>query len=159
MILKRFFYFIFFVLIFYQCIKKVGSDPEQKFSDKALFDSAKSINSKYYKNKDTLYSGAHGPHGTFKLRFNSAAYKMLTDSGRIPKTSVFPEGAMVVKDVYKNGTLDLYAYMYKHNGLWLWGEAQSTGKFLFTVKDGPGSCLGCHSQSGNRDFVVAFNFY
>lgn len=152
--------FIFITLFFYACTKKVGTDPEVAYSDRALFDSATSTNYYYFKNNSSnLLSGVHGPHGNFKLRFNSIAYKMLTDSNRIPKGVKFPNGSFIVKDVYKNGAVNIYAYMYKHNGNWLWGEAESNGKFLFTAKDGAKSCVGCHSQTGNRDQVVAFHFY
>jgi len=141
------------------CTKKVGTNPDIAFSDKALLDSTKNSNYKYYKNKDSILAGTHGPHGPFKLRFNSIAYKVLTDNGKLPVNGKFPEGSFIVKDVIKNGSISIYAYMFKHNGGWLWGEAEANGKFLFTAKDGATSCLGCHSQGGNRDNVVAFNFY
>lgn len=152
--------FIIFSIFLFSCTKKVGNNPEVAYSDRALFDSAQSENYKYYKNDPViLLSGAHGPHGTFKLRFNSIAYAALTDNGKLPVNTKFPEGSFLVKDIYKNGAVDIYAYMYKRNGSWLWGEAHANGKFLYTAKDGPTSCVGCHSQSGNRDQVVAFNFY
>ncbi len=141
------------------CTKKVGNDPQLGYRDKALFDSTQNLTYKFYKNKDTLLSGAHGPHGTFKLRFNSIAYNVLTDNGKLPVNGVFPEGSFVVKDIYKNGSIDIYAYMYKHNGSWLWGEAHADGKFAVTAKYGATSCVPCHSQAGNRNLVVAFNFY
>lgn len=100
-----------------------------------------------------------GPHGIFKLRFNSIAYAMLTDSGRLPKGKKFPEGSFIVKDVYKNGGLYLYAYMYKHSGKWLWGEVEPSGNFLYKKADGEKVCLGCHSQSAHRDNAVVFKFY
>lgn len=151
---------IVFIFLFFSCTKKVGTNPELAYSDLALFDSTQNQNYKYYKNDpNTLLSGVHGPHGTFKLRFNSVAYSALTDNGKLPVNTKFPEGSFLVKDIYKNGVVDIYAYMYKRNGSWLWGEAHSNGKFLFTAKDGPASCVGCHSQSGNRDLAVAFNFY
>lgn len=142
------------------CTKKVGKNPLLAYTDLALFDSASHQNYKYYKNKpDTLLSGIHGPHGTFKLRFNSIAYTVLTDGGKLPVGSTFPEGSFIVKDVYKNNQIDIYAYMYKHNNTWLWGEVKSNGTFISKIKDGQNVCLGCHSQMGNRDLVVAFNFY
>lgn len=149
----------FFLVISISCTKKVGTNPELAYSDLALLDSTKNQNYKYYKNKDSLLSGTHGPHGPFKLRFNSIAFKALTDNGKLPAAAKFPEGSFIVKDIYKNGSIDIYAYMYKRNGNWLWGEAHSNGKFVATIVDGPSVCQGCHSQTGHRDNVVAFNFY
>jgi hypothetical protein len=143
------------------CSKKVGTNPELAYSDLALFDSTQNSNYYYYKNNSAnlLGGGSNGPHGAFKLRFNSVAHIALTDSGKLPLNKKFPEGSFIVKDVYKNGTIDNYAYMYKHNGSWLWGEVSAAGKFFYTAKDGPTVCAGCHSQSGNRDMAVSFKFY
>lgn len=147
-------------LIFTFCTKKIGTNPALAYSDGALLDSATNTIHKYYKNDPiTLLSGSNGPHGNFKLRFNNIAFSKLTDNGKLPKLAIFPEGSLIVKDIYKNGNLALYAYMYKHNNSWIWGEAESNGKFLFTAKDGQTSCVGCHNQTGNRDQVVTFNFH
>ena len=110
-------------ILFLSCTKDKGVNPELAYGDRALFDSTKNTNYTFYKNKDTLWAGNHGPHGPFKLRFNSIAYKLLTDSGRIPKNKKFIDGSFVVKDIYSNGSITLHAYMYKRNGVWLWGEA------------------------------------
>ena len=147
------------VLLIHSCAKDVGRNPELPYDDLSLLDSAKSTNYYYYKGKDTLYSGKHGPHGTFKIRFNATAFVALTDSGRLPKNKKFAEGSFLVKDVYKDGNLYLYAYMYKRNGKWLWGEVEPSGKFHFKISDGASVCLGCHSQNGHRDNAVLFNFY
>jgi hypothetical protein len=144
----------------FSCTKDKGTNPELPFDDQSLLDSAKNSNYYYYKSKkDTIYSGSHGSHGTFKLRFNSKAFVALTDSGRLPKGKKFAEGSFIVKDVYKNGNLYLYAYMFKRNGKWLWGEVEPSGNFHFKIKDGEKTCLGCHSQTGHRDNAVVFHFY
>ncbi|MBA3664329.1 MAG: hypothetical protein H0W61_08995 [Bacteroidetes bacterium] len=151
---------IFILLGVFSCSKKVGTNPDLAYSDNALFDSTHNSNYNYYQNNPgNLLSGTNGPHGTFKLRFNTIAYNALTSNGKLPLNSKFPEGSFLVKDVYKNGVLDIYAYMYKRNGDWLWGEVHSDGKFIAKIKDGPSVCAGCHSQSGNRDQVLTFNFY
>lgn len=148
------------ILLQFTCCTNKNLSPRLPYSDEALLDSASNTNYKYYKNKpDTLLSGIHGPHGTFKLRFNSIAYQALTDAGKLPVGSAFPEGSFIVKDVYKDNAISFYAYMYKHNSAWIWGEAFTDGKFIARAKDGQTSCVGCHSQTGNRNLVVAFNFY
>jgi hypothetical protein len=152
----------FFILAvaLYSCTKKVGTNPELAYSDGALLDSAIQGNYKYYKNDPaSLLSGSNGPHGTFKLRFNPIAYAALTSGGKLPVNGKFPEGSFVVKDVYKNGLIEVYAYMYKRDGNWLWGEAHADRKFIATARDGPSACVPCHSQTGNRDLVASFNFY
>lgn len=157
--LLRYFVLVYILLVV-SCSKKVGTNPELAYSDSALFDSTQNSNYQYYKNNPSLLlSGVHGPHGTFKLRFNSIAYKALTDSAKLPLNTKFPNGSFLVKDVYKNGAIDIYAYMYKRNGNWLWGEVQSNGKFLFKAVDGAKACVGCHSQTGHRDNTLVFKFY
>lgn len=143
------------------CTKKVAKNPELAYSDTALFDSTQNANYKYYQNdpNNLLPAAGNSPHGSFKLRFNSIAYAALTAGGKLPVGGTFPEGSFLVKDVYSGGSIGVYAYMYKHNGSWLWGEVKSSGDFLYYAKDGPSVCVGCHSQSGNRDMVTTFQFH
>ncbi len=142
------------------CTKKQGTNPSLAFNDASLLDSCKQSNYVYYKNDpSTLLSGAAGPHGTFKLRFNAIAYAALTENGKLPLGKKFPEGSLLVKDVYSGGVLDLYAFMYKKSGSWLWAEIKPSGQVLYSVTKNPGVCTGCHSQNGNRDLAVSFNFY
>lgn len=147
------------IVFFVACTNK-NLSPRLPYSDQSLLDSTSNTNYKYYNNKpDTFFSGIHGPHGTFKLRFNSIAYKVLTDNGKLPIGSKFPEGSFIVKDVYKNNAISFYAYMYKRNNKWIWGEAYKNGEFIAKASDGEKLCVGCHSQSGNRDLAVTFQFY
>lgn len=148
-------------LLFSFCTKKVAKNPELAYSDRALYDSALTTNYKYYQNDPSalLSAGGNSPHGSFRLRFNSIAYNALTSGGKLPVGGVFPEGSFIIKDVYSGGSINLYAYMYKHNGSWLWGEVESDGKFKYYAKDGPAVCVGCHSQTGNRDLVTTFYFH
>lgn len=152
--------FLVVSLVLIYCTKKQGTNPSLAFNDAALLDSCKQSNYRYYKNDSaTLLSGAAGPHGTFKLRFNAIASAALTDNGKLPLGKVFPEGSMLIKDVYSGGAVSLYAFMYKKAGSWLWAEVKPSGQVLYSVAKNPGVCTGCHSQSGNRDLAVSFNFY
>ncbi len=148
-------------LILFSCTKDKGRDPELAFSDKALLDSCKnSIAFKYYKDKpDSVYTGVHGPHGAFKLKFNKIAFAALTASGKLPLTAKFPNGAMVVKEVVSGGEISLFALMYKHNNSWLWAEIEPNSKVLYSVNKESSVCTSCHNQAGNRDLVTSFNFY
>lgn len=150
-----------FMCVLSSCTKEVAKNPELAFNDKALYDSCRyGIGFKYYKNKDTVYQvdpASNSPHGSFKLKFNAIGYAALMDSGRLPVGKRFPEGSMIVKEVQSNG---MYAFMYKHNNAWLWGEAYADGTTAFSVlKDAKTSCVNCHSQSGQRDLIRSFFYY
>lgn len=153
--------FIFTLIstIFYSCTKDIGINPLLAYSNKALLDSAKNESAfVYYKNlPSTVYSGSFGAHGPFKLKFNKIANAALTDNGKLPVGQQFPNGSFIVKEIQLN---DIYAVIYKKDGSWLWAEFKSDGSIIHSVnKDATTTCVNCHSQSGQRDFVMSFNFY
>lgn len=160
-ILKLFIFYLLVSVIFYSCRKDKGIDPDLAFKDFALFDSCvKTDGIKFYKNSpQTIYSGNNGPHGAFKLKFNSIANNALTDNGKLPVGGKFPENSMVIKEVIKDGSVSLYAIMYKRKGAWLWAEYGADSKVLFSVNNDPSVCINCHNQTGNRDLVTSFIFY
>lgn len=156
----RFFLAFLGLLVFLiSCTKEQGKNPALAYGDKALLDSCLKEHVYYKNDATTLLSGAHGPHGSFKLRFNSIANKALTDNGKLPIGSTFPEGSFIIKDIYSGANVNLYAFMYKYSGSWLWGEVYTNGDVLHSVNAKESVCTGCHSQSGNRDLAVSFNFY
>lgn len=158
--MKYIFLGLVFLITLLACTKKVATNPALAFSDKALLDSCRNKSHAYYKNDSaSLLSGSAGPHGTFKLRFNKIAQAALTDNGKLPINSKLPEGALVIKDVYNGNDLSYYALMYKKSGSWLWGEIKPGGEVLYSVNKNPSICIGCHSQPGQRDLVVSFNFH
>lgn len=149
---------ILFMLVY--CTKKQGKNPSLAYTDMALLDSCKKQNHTYYKNDPaTLLPGTSGPHGAFKLRFNAIAFKALTSNGKLPAGGSFPEGSLIIKDVYSGREVSLYAFMYKRSGSWLWAEIKPGGEVLYSVNKNPEGCTNCHSQAGNRDLVVSFNVY
>ncbi|MES2681753.1 MAG: hypothetical protein V4635_17795 [Bacteroidota bacterium] len=148
------------VILTLHCTKSVGKNPALAYTDAALLDSAKAGGQHYYKNDPMkLLSGANGPHGPFKLRFNAIAFKALQDSGSLPVKKLMPDGSLVVKDVYDNGQVSLYAIMYKLSGSWLWAEIKPSGEVHYSVNKDPGVCINCHSQAGNRDLLRTFSYY
>ena len=152
--------FVVLLIVLVCCTKKQGKNPALAYTDLPLLDSCSQSYHKYYKNDATsLLSGAHGPHGTFKLRFNAIAFKALTNNGKLPVGGSFPEGSLIIKDIYNGGNLSLYAFMYKKSGSWLWAEIKPNKEVLHSINDKETVCTGCHSQSGNRDLAVSFNFY
>jgi hypothetical protein len=153
------FLIVIIILIFFSCTKQVGINPELAYSDKALFDSAQNKSFYFYQNKDTLLNPkGNSPHGSFKLRFNSVAYSALTAGGKLPVSGKFPEGSFIVKDIFKSGELNLYAWMYKRKNGWLWGEADINGKILYSQAQ-PQVCISCHNQQGQRDQTLTFTFH
>jgi hypothetical protein len=143
------------------CTKDKGVNPELAYKDYSLLDSCKNTSAfVYYKNDPvTVYSGNTGAHGSFKLKFNKTAYAALTDNGKLPLNSKFPERSMVVKEVLSGNNINFYAFMYKYKGSWLWGEVKPNGDVLFSVEKSPSLCINCHQQTGNRDLVDVFIFY
>lgn len=142
------------------CTKKQGKNPSLAYTDNSLLDSCNAQNLYFYKDdSNSLLSGTAGPHGTFKLRFNAIAHRVLTENGKLPQGSSFPEGSLIVKDIYQGGSISLYALMYKRAGSWLWAEIEPGGSVHYSVNKNPSGCTGCHSQPGNRDLALSFYFY
>lgn len=144
-------------LLIHACTKDEGKNPLLAYSDSALLDSAKNETAfVYYKNDaSAVYPGNAGAHSPFKLKFNRVAASVLTDMGKIPVGQQFPNGSFIVKEMQSG----LNAFMYKKNGSWLWAEVYNNGDILHSVNKSSETCVGCHSQAGQRDFALTFNFY
>lgn len=107
---------------------------------------------------------AHGPW--FKLRFNSIAAAALTDNGKLPVGASFPEGSVVVKELYQaqTGGLIYLAVMQKmaaHANAregWLWAEFDDKGKAVQSIGNNGAACVSCHSNN-DRDKVRAFELF
>jgi hypothetical protein len=82
-----------------------------------------------YQNKDTIRaSGSASGHSPFfKVRMNDKARSVLGADGKLPVGALFPEGSLIVKDLYNSvaGDRQLVAIMRKEsanpssNGGWL----------------------------------------
>lgn len=153
------------VILLSQCKKEPTAD------DTELFNKGLSTNGyTYYKNNTGyLNSSAESGHKSspfFKVRFNDIAQAALNDSGRLPAGGSFPDGSVVVKELYnaQNGELSVLAVMEKSasnslagNG-WLWGEYYADGSLGFSVSKKGSSCTGCHSTN-DRDYIRLFEIY
>jgi hypothetical protein len=120
----------------------------------------------FYKNKDTLYPPkSDSPHGEFKLKFNSVAAASLDNTGKLPAGKEFEKGALIVKEVHKNGSVDLYAVMKKDPSSkfaankWVWAEFKKDGSTFHSVSKRGEGCTGCHSGSTNRDLTRSFDLH
>ena len=114
-----------------------------------------------------MYAPAAGsPHGNFRLKFNSIAAAVLTDSGRLPVGGEFPEGSLVVKEVMSGTSVALYAIMrkdtkskYRSSENWLWGEYLPGGDVIVSAGEKGTQCTSCHSSGTNRDLVRSFDLH
>ena len=132
-------------------------------TDEQLLEEAAQTNLSYYQNGNLLDAASGSPHGSFKLRFNATAKNVLEKDGELPAGKQFPEGSLIVKDIYKGGKLTLYAIMKKTlsddntgNG-WLWNEIEPNGTVVFSVGKRGNGCISCHSQIPNRDLIRVFD--
>ncbi len=137
-----------------------GMDP-----DKALFSELSSAGYTYYQGGALLNPTAPSPHGTFKLRFNSIASAALDGTGELPAGNVFPNGSIIVKEVYTGSTLSLYAITKKEpanpnaGSGWLWAELKPDGAAAYSVTLKGSGCVSCHSTLPNRDLAKTFDLH
>ncbi|MEY3237412.1 MAG: hypothetical protein RI883_1513 [Bacteroidota bacterium] len=157
---KQLFVLVTLTLTFASCQKNAPKLNEE------LYESSKATDLQFYKNKDTIYSGAgSSPHGSFKLKFNSIAVAALDAEGKLPTGASFPKDAVIVKEVYSGGELILYVVMKKDSKSkfqgedWVWGEYKTDGTTAYSVADKGASCISCHSTGTNRDFVKSFDLH
>ena len=167
---------LFFLCLLVACTKEKETitpvvTTETKTSDQLLFEKAKSVvDFKWFENADSLYKKSSGSgHGQafFKTRFNAIAATKLTSNGRIVPDANFPEGSLIVKELYKDAqTLDLYAILYKDSKNvyadakgWVWGYIRPDGNVAVSASKKGTSCISCHSQTGNIDYVLMNKFY
>lgn len=161
------FVLVFIVVVFFSaCVNHEYRDvTESVNTNESLFAELDAGSYQYYQNGATLSPASASPHGSFRLRFNHIALSSLDNSGEIPINSTFKEGSIIVKEVYQNNELSLYAVMKKApidpsaaNG-WLWAEYALDGTAVISINQKGTSCTNCHSETPNRDFVRTFDFH
>ena len=120
----------------------------------------------YLQNDSIRPSSPESPHSRFfRVRFNATAQAALTEAGRLPKGGVFPEGSLVVKELYDSATapLKLLAVMYKYPGSsnqaanWVWLESLANGGQYISTTEKGAQCVSCHSSG--RDYVRLFDLF
>lgn len=153
-------------LLLFISVAAVHSSCKKKKTNESLSDDARSPDLSLYKNKDTIYDPAGGsPHGRFKLKFNGTATSKFGGDGKMPANVAFDKGSTLVKEVYENGSIKLYAVMKKDPdskfsaGGWLWGEYGPDGKTIYSVAKKGEACLSCHQGGTNRDLARSFDLH
>jgi hypothetical protein len=162
--------FVFAIFIASQSCEYHDLDPPKGVlnsneTDTTLFIEMNEAGYKYYRSGAILNAASESPHGSFKLRFNNIAWSALDNSGKLPVGQTFPEGSIIVKEVYTNNKLFIYAVMKKEpsdpNAVlgWIWAEYRPDGSPAFSLSGKGVPCTGCHSESLNRDYVRVFDLH
>jgi hypothetical protein len=156
------------ILIFIFILSSCKHQPV-KTKEEIIFQSLMSSSDfSWYKSSDKLFrsapSSAH--NAWFRVRYNEIASTALSDSGRLPKTSVFPEGSIVVKELFdeENGAIKLIAVMEKNERSsnaaegWNWLEYYPDGTVFYGLKNKGEGCVSCHADQ-SRDFNRVFDLH
>ena len=156
-----------FIILWFFVACSTKKDEGLIISDGTLFNIAVNNTSfTYYKNRtDTLLSDPSSPHGGYmRVRFNQKAMTVMNDSvSRLTSTS-FPEGSMVVKEIYDHpgGPLLELDIIYKaadasnSSGGWVWNEMHPDGSIEYSASNKGNECTSCHHNSDNLDYVRVF---
>jgi len=140
-------------------------------TDKELYDmSIETTGFTWFQNSSNLLeksSGSGHPQPYLKTRYNEIAASQLDSSGRILSDANFPDGSLIVKELYDN-TSDIgrYAILYKKadhedadaNG-WVWGYVDNDENIAAPASTKGASCISCHSQSESIDYMLMNKFY
>lgn len=154
---------LFSVILIFQSCKK--DDITNVDEDQVFFEEYQKATLTAFRDSGLLSGVSPSPHGSFKLYFNGTAQAALGTDGNLPMGETFPEGSMIVKEIYSNGSPSLIALMKKEAGNaqvasgWVWGEYGPSGNTVYSAgKKGIG-CTGCHGGGTNRDLVRTFDLH
>ena len=162
-------YLILAVLTFLPLIScvyhELDAPSSSLITNASIFEEINEAGFEYYQGGTILSPASASPHGNFKLRFNQEALSSLDGTGELPEGGSFIEGSVIVKEVYVNNVLDIYAIMKKTpsdanaaNG-WLWSEIRPDGGVQYSIAGKGNGCISCHDDLPNRDFVRTFDFH
>ncbi len=153
------------------CKKEKKVADVENTTDKTLYDLSKPNGGfVWFKKTDALLnksSGSAHPQSFLRTRYNSIAASKLDAAGKIISGATFPEGSLVVKELYENSTkLSRYAILYKKSDSpdadakgWVWGYINADGGVAEAASNKGRSCISCHSQSGNIDYMLMNKFF
>jgi hypothetical protein len=162
-------YFILAVLTFLPLIScvdhELNAPSSSLITNGSIFEEINEAGFEYYQGGTILSPASASPHGNFKLRFNQEALSSLDGTGELPEGGSFIDGSVIVKEVYVNNVLDIYAIMKKTpsdanaaNG-WLWSEIRPDGAVQYSIAGKGNGCISCHDDLPNRDFVRPFDLH
>lgn len=160
-------FFLVVMLNFLSCTKDKSDDS----FDFALYQMAKSTSGYvYFGNSGSLLprsSGSGHSKPFLRTRYNAIAATNLDSTGRIINGSVFPEGAVVVKELFDDASsIGRYAVLYKKSGDayadadgWIWGYINEGGSVAEPAANKGRACIGCHSQTDNIDHMLMNKYF
>jgi len=152
-------------------INSCKKEKEATGTDKELYEMAKTTSGFiWFKNSNSLLSKSSGsghPQPFLKTRYNSIASAKLDSTGKIMTGAIFPEGSLIVKELYDNSTtLGRYTILYKNSGSadadskgWVWGYINSDGSVTEPASKKGTSCISCHSQTDNIDYMLMNKYF
>jgi hypothetical protein len=156
---------VFFLLNFSQCKK----NEEAVGADRELFDLANSGTGFTYFQTDSIRASSNpSAHNDYmRVKFNSIAAAALGSDGKLPSGSSFPNGSLIVKELFNSptGSLELYAVMKKDSSdsnagqNWLWAEYEPDAIVHFSVDRKGDGCTVCHGTSPHRDLTRVFDLF
>ncbi len=164
-------YAFFALLIVFLAINACKKDETATGTDKELYDMARGTNGfTWYKNASTLLNKSAGsghPQPYFRTRYNTIAATQLDSIGKIKAGAVFPDGSLIVKELYENSsTLSRYAILYKKADNpdadakgWVWGYLDADGSVAEPASKKGVSCISCHSQADNIDYMLMNKYF
>ena len=154
--------FLVIILTIHACKNEnqaIGTDQE-------LYEMAQSTQGfRWFKNSNTLLaksSGSGHSNPFLRTRYNAIAASKLDSTGKIQTGATFPEGALIVKELYDNSSsLGRYAILYKKSTHadadargWVWGYINSDGSVAEGASKKGSACISCHSQTDNIDYML-----
>lgn len=159
------------IMTIYSCKKEKGAVATDEGTDMILYDLSKEMNGfTWFKNSSSLLnksSGSGHPQAFLRTRYNSIAASKLDSNGEIITGAIFPEGSLIVKELYPtSSTLGRYAILYKKPGSanadakgWVWGYINPDGSVAEPASKKGVSCISCHSQPDNIDYMLMNKFF
>lgn len=162
------------ILFCMACLSTIHSCKKEKLAegiDKELFDmSTQTQGFVWYKNSNSNLSKSSGsghPQPFLKTRYNSTAATKLDANGMIIPGSQFPEGSLIVKELLGSSSeIERYAILYKKSSSaeadakgWVWGYINKNGTVAELASKKGEACIGCHTQSGNIDYMLMNKFF
>lgn len=160
-----------FCLVSIWTINSCTKDKEATGTDNELYEMAKATSGfTWFKNSSSLLdksSGSGHPQPFLRTRYNSVAATKLDSIGKIMTGATFPEGSLIVKELHDNSTtLGRYAILYKKSGSadadakgWVWGYINADGSVAEASSKKGSSCISCHSQADNIDYMLMNKYF
>ena len=163
--------FLFICLTSIWTINSCKKEKEAIGTDKELYEISKTTSGfVWYKNSNALIdksSGSAHAQPLLRTRYNSVAASKVDSNGKVKQGEIFPEGSLIVKELHDNSTtLGRYAILYKNSGSadadakgWVWGYINADGTVAESASKKGSSCISCHSQADNIDYMLMNKYF